>query len=261
IPSPTPEELNGAWEDALTLMRKLGGNAAYLTFGASKVPMDAASGQIAAGMCIDYYGRSQAEWEEEHVGRRTIIYRTPQGGSSVSADPIGILRGAENRKLAEEFIDYVMSPEGQRLWGCRKGLPGGPEKYNLFRLPVRRDLYTQDLMKDYCFPKDENPFVMAEQFIYQGAWTARLFSLMRVLVKVMIIDCGPELRASWKSIIDKGGLEALSPEARKAFCALPFSHQESRDASAALKTPEGQASTIRDWIIFFQENYRKAAAE
>jgi hypothetical protein len=258
---PTAEQLDGAWQNAMTLLKKIGGNAAYLTFSASKVPTDAASGQIAAGMCIDYYGRSQAEWEEEHVGRPTIIYRTPRAGSSVSADPIGILRGAENRKLAEEFIDFVMSPEGQRLWGCRKGLPGGPRKYNLFRLPVRRDLYTAKLRGDYCFPAEENPFVMAEEFIYHGAWTARLFSLMRVLIKVMVIDCGPELRSCWKDILDKGGLDACTPEEQAAFSALPFKHQENRNASKQLSTPEGQATTVRNWILFFQENYRKAAGK
>ena len=256
-PQPTPEELERAWTRALTLVKKLGGNAAYLTFGASKIPSDAATGQIAAGMCIDFYGRSQVDWELSHIGRETICYRTPHAASTVSADPLGLLRGAPDRALAEEFIDFVLTPEAQRLWARKAGTPGGPVRYTLYRQPVRRDLYTPEELADTCIG-DAQPFDLARDFVYRGDWTGRLFTVMRVLIKVMIIDCGPELRAAWGDIIGQGGLDAISPEQRAAFEALPFSYAEASQVLSSISTPESQAILQRQWIEFFRTNYSRA---
>lgn len=257
---PSAAQLDQAWRRAMTLIKQIGGNAAYLTFSASKVPGDAAAGQIAAGMCIDFYGRSQAEWEAAHLGRRTLEYRTPSGGSSVSADPIAILRGAPDRALAEEFVDFILSPAAQRLYGRYAGTPGGPVKYTLYRLPCRRDMYSPEERINTAFG-DENPFLMAENFTYRGQWTGRLFSLMRLLIKVMIIDCGPELRQCYGRIVAQGGLDALTPQQRAAFEALPFKQFD--DAFHVLDdatTPEQQAVLLRSWIQFFRRNYAQACA-
>ncbi|MBQ4480633.1 MAG: ABC transporter substrate-binding protein [Victivallales bacterium] len=257
-PQPTPEELERAWTRAFTLIKQLGGNAAYLTFSAGKVPADAATGQIAAGMCIDFYGRSQVDWERRHVGRETVAYRTPHAASTVSADPIGLLRGAPDRELAEEFIDFVLSPEAQRLWARPAGTEGGPVRYTLYRQPVRRDLYTpRERQLNTCIG-DAQPFELAQVFEYRGDWTGRLFTVMRVLIKVMIIDCGPELRAAWKDILEQGGLEAISPEQLAAFEALPFSYAEASKVLADISTPESQAILQREWIEFFRKSYSRA---
>ena len=159
------EALDQAWADAINLIKQIGGNASYLTFSASKVPVDAAHGQIAAGMCIDFYGRSQAEWANRLKGEMLMLFQTPPAASTVSADPVGILRGAPNPELARIFVDFLLSERGQRLWNYRAGTPGGPQKYTLHRLPVRRDLYT-DQDRLYMSAPDD-PFAGCA-FEYQG---------------------------------------------------------------------------------------------
>jgi len=49
------------WSAAMRLIRRLGANARYFTDQSTKIPLDVAAGDAAAGMCIDYYGRFQAE--------------------------------------------------------------------------------------------------------------------------------------------------------------------------------------------------------
>lgn len=254
---PTQDELNQAWKDAMLLLKQMGGNAAYLTFSASKVPVDAAMGQIAAGMCIDFYGRSQVEWEKSQIGREPVSYRTPLAASTVSADPVSIFRGAPDRELAEEFVDFLLSEEAQSLWGKEAGSENGPRDYTLYRLPVRRDMYEGKGLENTVFGA-ERPFELAKSFHYRGDWTASLFSAIRVLVKVMLIDCGPELRESWGAILKQGGWDALSPDAQSAFAALPFEHAEARQATKTLTNPEEQAAVRRGWIEFFREHYRQA---
>jgi len=251
------QALDQGWEDAMTLIRQIGGNARYLTFSAGKVPIDTAAGQIAAGMCIDLYGRSQAEWEEKHVGRRTIVYHTPAAASSVSADPIGVFRGAPNRERAEMFIDFVLSRQGQKLWNTIPGRPEGPRKYALHRLPIRRDLYGEDDRRDMTAP-EADPFGLAAEFTYEGAWTGPLFDTLRTLIRVMVIDCQDELRTAWKAIVQAGGPEA-APAAHDAFRKLPFAHHEALDIAKKLQTPESQTVTVREWTLFFRQQYRQAA--
>lgn len=252
----TTADLDAAWAAAINLIKRLGGNASYITFGAGKVPVDAGIGQIAAGICIDFYGRSQAEWVNAHAGRQIMGFATPTAASAVSTDPVGLLRGAPHRQTAELFIDFLLSREGQKLWGYRAGTPGGPRKYTLHRLPVRRDLYTAADRAAMSAP-EADPFSLAGSFTYQPTWTAPLFDLMRLLIRVMIIDCGDELRTSWKTIIDNGGPEQ-QPLAMQAFERLPFDHHQARDIARAMRNAESQTSQTREWILFFQQAFREA---
>lgn len=248
--------LDQGWQDAMTLIKKIGGNSRYLTFSASKVPLDCATAQIAAGMCIDFYGRSQAEWETNHVGRKTMAYSTPNASSSVSCDPIGMFRGAPNKERAILFIDFVMSKEGQSLWNNKPGTPNGPQKYSLNRLPVRRDLYTPELRQNMTAP-EADPFGLAEVFTYHGEWTGPYFDLLRNIVRVMLIDCETELKRSWRAIVAAGGPDKC-PEAMAEFVKMPFSHQNAGDAAKRLSTPEEQAKAMREWTQFFRDTYTRA---
>src|ERR1035437_4306376 len=121
-----PEDMAAAWRRALGVIRRIGANARYFTDSASKVPLDVAQGAAAAGMCIDFYGRFESEMIARSERSHRMIYITPIGGSSVSVDPISLVRGAPHRELAERFIDFCLSPEGQQLWNTRVGEPGGP---------------------------------------------------------------------------------------------------------------------------------------
>lgn len=246
-------DLDEAWLSAMTLLKNIGGNAAYLTFSASKVPMDTASGQIAVGMCIDYYGNSQAEWQNSHAGREIMRFRTPAGASSVTTDPVGIFRGAPNRQAAEEFVDFLFTAEGQRLWNNRPGTPGGPRKYCLHRLPVRRDMYEPEERKNMA-NQEADPFRLAQEFVYHPEWTGPIFRLMQQFLRVMLIDCNPELTAARRNII---GGEASDAQ-KAAFAALPFNYGQIGEVNKRMATPKGVAEACREWLDFFMTNYKFA---
>jgi iron(III) transport system substrate-binding protein len=252
------------WEAGLNLIKRIGGNSRYVTDSSSKIPHDVGKGDALAGMCIDFYGRSEAEFTALQSGQERLRYITPQGGSSISADPILMFRGAPNRELAVEFISFVLAPAGQRLWNYRVGTVGGPRKYALRRLPVRRDMYS-DADRAQMSDGGERPFEAAAEFAYNGAWTGRYFGLIRELVKVMIIDSRPELLAAWEAITAAGGPEAV-PEAMALFNALPVDYTSAAESAARLDTrkegvtPLSAIQARREWAEFFRENYRKAAA-
>ena len=189
-----------------------------------------------------------------------MLYHTPVFASSVSTDPIGMFRGAPNKIRAQMFIDFLLSKEGQQLWNNKVGTPNGPVKYTLHRMPVRRDLYA-DKYKPLMTAPDADMFALAENFTYEGKWTAPYFTLLRVLIKVMVIDCQDELRDAWKAIVDAGGPDAC-PAAMAEFEKLPFRHSEASEISKLLSKPENQTVLMRQWGDFFRKTYanaRKAA--
>jgi len=271
VPASYHAAVAAGWRNGLHLVQLICANARYLTEASGRVPQDVASGNAAAGICIDFYGRYQAEIHKGAGGAPRMAYMTPSGGSSVSADPISLLRGAEHRELAVRFIEYVLSADGQKLWSYHVGAPGGPARYTLRRLPIRRDFYPSEhpelqaryeVHRQYCVdPLGDaamNPYVLAGRFQYRPRWTARMFSLHRDLVRTMCLDAGDELRAAWETIVRRGGPSA-QPAAMAALRRLP-DRPEPLTWESALRIvgTHDRIDYMREWTLCFRRNYREA---
>ena len=198
-----PAILAVGWKRGLEIIQAASANARYFTDAAGKVPMDVSLGDAAVGMCIDFYGRFQSESVKIGPAPSRLQYFTPVGGSSVGVDPIGLLRGAPNRAVAEEFVAFVLSLEGQKLWNFQVGTPGGPAKYALRRLPVRKELYAPEFAGFRSDP-DVMPYQEAGLFTYHPAWTAPLFKTMSFIIRVMCLDPHDEQASAWKALAAAG---------------------------------------------------------
>ena len=197
------EVLAMGWERGLQIIQRASANARYFTDAASKVPMDVSLGDAAIGMCIDFYGRFQSEAVRVGDGKSRLQYFTPVGGSSVGVDPIGLLRWARNKEAAEMFIAFVLSPEGQKLWNFKVGAPGGPVKYALRMLPVRKELYAPAFAQFRSDP-DAQPYEEAKNFHYHPEWTAPVFRAMAFIVRVMSLDLHHEQAEAWQALVKAG---------------------------------------------------------
>ncbi len=251
------------WLRGFSLIKRIFANARSVTDSAGKVPRDIAAGNAAAGMAIDTYGLSEEEWSATlFSGKPKIRYVTPVEGTLVSADPVQLLRGARNLRAAREFLDYVLSVDGQKLWDYRAGEPGGPEKYSLRRPPIRRDLYRPEHRRHFADP-GYNPYAAGGKFVYHGEWTGPHFNLIRTLIRCVALDVREELRDAWAAIIDAGGPEKV-PEAMAEFDYLPFPYGEAESAGRLLQTGENRGvldvvRTCRRWSEQAAEHYRRAA--
>lgn len=252
------------WRDGMTLIKKLAANAELIADSAPKIPIEVASGGAAAGICIDYYGFSEQAWRRETSGgANRLEYVLPRHGGSITCDPIQLLRGAPNRAVAEAFMDFVMSRDGQKIWNFEVGAPGGPRKDSPRRPPIRRDLYREPLRR-YLINPEYDPYAASAGFYYRAELTGSYFSMIRVFVRCAMLDPSDELRAAWKAIIAAGGPEAV-PQAWAAFCALPFDYASAAEMSAKLSTdgvrwtPRDVAAMRRGWTEFSRRQYLEAA--
>ncbi len=198
--SDDPVILAIGWKRGLELIQAASANARYFTDAAPKVPLDVSLGDAAAGMCIDFFGRFQSEAVKIGDTPSRLQYFTPAGGSSVGVDPIGILRGAPNRAVAEEFLAFVLSLEGQKLWNFKVGAPGGPERYALRRLPIRKELYAPEFAAFRSDP-EVMPYEEAKLFTYHPAWTGSLFKSLGFIIRVMCLDSHDEQVSAWDALI------------------------------------------------------------
>lgn len=197
------EGLRVGWDRGLTLILRISANTRYFTDAAPKIPLEVSQGDAAAGMSIDFYGRSFEDQVRKADGSSRVAFLTPVGGSSFGVDPIGMLRGAPEPAVATAFMEFVLSEEGQKLWNYQVGIPGGPTQAALRRLPVRKDFYTEKniaLMTDGSV----NPYEAAKAFTYRPEWTSHLLGVIRFLVKAMCVESHDEQRRAWEMLAHAG---------------------------------------------------------
>ncbi len=257
--APSPD---AGWANGLNLIKRIFANSRLVSDSAGMIVHDVSIGNSACGIAIDGYGISEREYQKTLFdGKAHLVYLTPRGGTAVSGDPAQILRGAPHRKVAEDFLDYLLSTEGQKLHCYRVGTPGGPSVYPINRPPVRRDLYDKKYQK-YAFDGDYDPYVSGEDFVYRPERTGRYYTLIRQTIKILMIDCHSDLISAWRAILAAGGPEKV-PQAFAAFNALPYTYAEADEAANAISLRSGRsaaqvAATMRQWSDFARAHYRLA---
>jgi ABC-type Fe3+ transport system substrate-binding protein len=237
------------------IITQIAGNVAAFDDGGNAAPRSVALAQAAYGLCIDFYG-----WEQVAVcGEQNVGFVLPEDLTVITPDPIALLRGAPRRELAEKFIEYVLSEDGQKLWYLKVGAVGGPRKYGLNRLPVRRSLYGAGLPTGVTL----NPFLrgVGMQFDRDLAMARR--KVLAALVRATVIDVHDDLRAAWKAVIDAG--EAQYPELVEEFSAPPVSGEELlRIAREEWQDPALRAERTLEWTRFARGKFaavRRRAAD
>lgn len=258
------QAVHEGWIAGLRLIQLLGANARYFTDSSQKPPIDVAQGDCAVGVCIDFYGRAQAGVTalREGDGPDRLGFVAPRGGTVNSVDPIAILRGAPHRELAEIFLEYTLTMEGQKILNFRPGTPGGPRRFALRRLPVRRDFYAHTEWLPLRSDPDANPYGDKDQLVSVPEWTGGLYREMAFIVRVMTLDTHDELVSAWRAII-----AAPEPARTRALAALQdlsaVDYERARGAITQALTSRHKVDEVilaRDLGRVFRTNYARARA-
>ena len=250
--------LGSGWAAGLQLIQRMSANARYFTDSASKIPQDVGQGNASAGMCIDFYGRSFAEELTSKTGGPRVVWIAPLGGTTLSGDPVAVLKGAEHAGAAQSFVEFCLSPQAQTLWFGKPGTPGGPQHRALHRTPIRRDIYTPENLANSTMP-NARPYDDRGNFTYQRELTGASFNTLRQLVKIMCIDSHDEMKSAWLALRDAG----MPADALAVFSDVSMVNYAKTgkgdpllDGPDALKAAR-RAAEIGGW---FRANYRKAEA-
>lgn len=258
------------WERGWAILRGLCANTRYFTNSSTKPPLDVAMGEAAAGLAIDFYGRSQAQVvmrtgqtpENARVG-----YVDPVGSVSIDPDPASIIRGGPDPELARRFLVFLLTDDAQALWQFHAqnasrpdapiAEPLGPERYELRRMPIRRSFYERYADR---FVDDVRPYEIASEVESRG-WRSAIGPMMGAFG----IESGEELRRAWRAYHDARA--SASPEVRAEMERLLFAFPhgdrvaelwdqmfpEALDADGSALRPKAEPA----FADFTPENYRQ----
>jgi len=216
---------NYGWEKGWRILRGIAANARYFSTNSARPVIDLSRGEAAAGLCIDFYGRYQAQALRRRGGdahSSRLAYVEPARLTFVDPDPVSILRGGPSPDLAHRFVEFLLSVEGQALWQFPAVGPEaradalGPERFELRRLPARRVMYERYFDR---FIDQANPFEIASTAEPQG-WRG----MISPLFSTFAIDIHDAMHEAWRAMhdsIDAGATVERIKAMREAFYALP----------------------------------------
>ena len=177
-------------------------------------------------------------------------------------DPIAILRGAPHREIAELFVEYTLTLEGQKILNFRAGTPDGPVQFSLRRLPVRRDFYAHAEWKQWRSDPEANPYGDADQLISRPEWTGDLFREMAFVIRIMVLDTHDELSSAWLAI-----RHAPEPARTRALAVLQdfaaVTYDRTRTEIKRALTSRNKVDEVvlaRELGATFRANYARARA-
>ncbi len=98
------------WDEGWSYLTRIAGNG-LMPGGSSDVKAAVDNGAVGAAMSIDFYGYQSAR---DRPG--IVSYITPEDYTIVNGDPIAIASTSTQKDLAEVFVNWVLSAEGQAVW-------------------------------------------------------------------------------------------------------------------------------------------------
>jgi len=245
------EALARGWKEGMRTLLLMAANARYFADSGSRPCVDVGDAEAAAGVAIDFFARVF----QDQIGKSRITYHAPRGATAITPDPIGVLYGTrgERELLANRFVEFLLSADGQRLWD----LEAGRSPYiarSLRRMPVRRDVYADRT----GWADDENPFETAQGFNLRQRWMRQLGRLVPIWAAAWI-DGKPELDRAYTAV-----LAVADPERRellrRRLADLPIELTEltrsSSDGAAAAGDARLRTARERmDWSSRFRAHY------
>jgi iron(III) transport system substrate-binding protein len=272
---------NEGWDRGWRILREMTANARYYTNSSTKPPIDVSAGEAAAGLAIDFYGRTQGQsilLPGQSAADSRVAYIDPPGEVYIDADPVSLLRGGPNPDLARRFIAFTLTEEAQALWQFPaiqtsmhsaenplgpRGERMGPQLYELRRMPVRRVMYERYMPS---FVDQVNPFEIAADTPPRG-WRPAL----GIMMGAFAIDTAREQRAAWRALDQARSDPGLDPDRLAAMEAafyawpqtsvhgqsLPFTPENFAAIEAAWRNPEQLARLKIEYTRFFSTSYRR----
>jgi hypothetical protein len=162
----------------------------------------------------------------------------------VGPDAIGVLKGAPAPELARLFVEYVLTPDGQRLLFQPKGVNG--QMAAVYRMPVRSALYGE------AHAPAVNPYQYHSGFQYDEALGNRRWSVVNDLIGVWLIDAHTDLAQAWKSVIAAG----CPSNAVQQLCAPPLAGAQVEALAKPWKDARQRMETMRQWAADAEKRYR-----
>lgn len=236
------------WEKGWQLLTAIAGNSRSFTHSSSDPIKSVVSGDAALAMAVDFYALAKVG----DLGTKNLGFVIPKKYAVLDPDPVAILKGAPNRKAAERFVEFILSPEAQNILVLPRGEKDGPKLATLGRMPVNKKSYE---MTEGRRIVEFNPFKQESSVVLDLDKAVKLQRVFNDLVGALLVDTHSELKASWGRLAKAKKLS--DPKVVEAFAKMPLSEKEFLDLSEKWDDEVMRNKAINSWVAFAKEKYSK----
>jgi ABC-type Fe3+ transport system substrate-binding protein len=238
------------WDKGWELLTQISGNVSKFSHSSSDPIKAVVSGDAAAAMAIDFYANAKIG----DIGPKNLGFSIPAGQTVLDSDPVSILRGAPNRKVAERFVSWLLSSDAQKILILPKGSSNGPKFATLGRIAVNQTAYSQTEGKR---TNEFNPFV-AEKFMDLDLdKQSKMKRVFNDLVGAILVDTHRELKEAWKAMVKRG----VKPDELAAFGKTPVTEKEVLALSEKWDDNVFRTKKINEWTDFAKNKFKKLASK
>jgi ABC-type Fe3+ transport system substrate-binding protein len=118
--------------------------------------------------------------------RPELEYSAVSPAHALRADPIARIKNAANPEVADRFLEFVLSRDGQSLLQLQKGIPGGPVTNHIARISIRQDI---SRLRTANLVNPVNPFTeVINEAVEERKHVAVPAELLAELIGVIYID-------------------------------------------------------------------------
>lgn len=213
------------------------------------------SGEVAVGVAIDFYG-----YQSEIQFPRTK-YILPFNQSIVNGDPIALLAATKDPDMAQAFIEWVLSVEGQKIWLHR----------DINRLPIREDLFKtvegqarKDLYRNF------NVTLNNIGILFDDDLALKYEFALREYFDAAFVDSHYDLVSAWQKLaeaytrgkISKAKFEELAFELGKPLSwreggkTVTFTQDYAASINDKIKEPATASEFAKIWRASATDRYR-----
>ncbi len=203
------------WDEGWAYLLELSGNLSTLTARSHGVPSGLLNDRFDIGLMIDFLAMSQGEALQFRYGRPTMIF----------AAQIGILDGGGNTEAACQFVELLLSRDGQiLLTDPRVG-----------RIPIDPAIREQVVSR---IPEDIRIGLQLAWLEYDAQTSANRYWAVNTLFDLMITDVLIERRALWRryyELAEQLPVDRLA-DVKRLLTTVPASEIDAIDTSSRSDT-------------------------
>ncbi len=247
------------WDTGWSILARIAANGRSYP-GSVEALTAVQNGEVAVGVAIDFYG-----YQSEIQFPRTR-YVLPFNQSIVNGDPIALLSTTKESDMAQAFIEWVLSVEGQKIWLHR----------DINRLPIREDLFrTPDGQARKDLYRNFNMTLNNIGIPFDDALVLRYEFALREYFDAAFVDSHYDLVVAWQKLSDaylkgrisKARFDELAFELGKPLSwkedgkTVTFTQEYAFSINDRIKTPATASEFAKVWRIVASERYRSILSQ
>lgn len=227
------------WEKGWEILTKIAANSIVFLDKSSSATSSIAQGIALIAPTNDFYAQGTI-----HIhGQNKLEFAIPMHQNIINADPIAILKGALNKKIAKFCIECILSPEFQCLLMLKKQTPHGPTSYTLGRIAVNKKAY--EMAEETDIASAINPFTTHRKkpMHLNTQKATKQYPIVSALFKAYCITPHKQLKEAWRLTIQHG----CKPEDIQHLATPPLTQEQVEELSTKWDDPLFKQKRIILW--------------